>query len=148
MNFFFGLKMEVKTIYKQVPPPGSLLHVTQATLGATPASGRTVVKVRHEDKWLTVCTLNPGFVDQCAFDLAFTGGAEVQFMIEGASSQVHLLGYYEAVEDDGDDVENEDSVGDEEEEDEEEEVEVVEKPRKRAKVQHSGPTSKKHRVSG
>lgn len=31
--------------------------------------------------------------------------------------------------DDGDDVENEDSVGDEEEEDEEEEVEVVEKPR-------------------
>eukprot|EP00667_Euglena_gracilis_P029765 EG_transcript_39903 len=156
MNFFFGLNLEPQKVYNQTPPQGSLLHVTQAALAATPQSGRVILKASVDNgPWYVVGTLNPGVVDQFAFDLMFSAGSSVRFTTEGALSRVHLTGYYEACEDvedpsgaeadheDEDEEEEgeegeeeaeedaEDEEEDDEEEDEEEEEEEVPPPPKK-----------------
>ena len=67
--------------------------------------------------------------------LVCKAGAEVKFATEGAPSEVHLTGFYEALQEDDDflegaeeEAEDEEDEEDEEEEDEEEEEEDEEEP--------------------
>eukprot|EP00668_Euglena_longa_P014255 GGOE01018234.1.p1 GENE.GGOE01018234.1~~GGOE01018234.1.p1 ORF type:complete len:281 (+),score=89.21 GGOE01018234.1:81-923(+) len=157
-NCFFGLEVTGSKQYKQTPPDGVHLHVSQAALppGFT---GRVSLKATIGSKTFCLCTLVAGSVDQAALDLNFSASEEVTFLTEGDDIPVHLTGYYEvsddvAPEDEGEEEEEEEEeemdaersqfIDDEAEEEEDEEVEAeeeeeeeeeeVERPPKKAKV--------------
>eukprot|EP00993_Chasmostoma_nieuportense_P004818 NODE_5466_length_650_cov_27.915870_g5302_i0.p1 GENE.NODE_5466_length_650_cov_27.915870_g5302_i0~~NODE_5466_length_650_cov_27.915870_g5302_i0.p1 ORF type:complete len:180 (-),score=67.09 NODE_5466_length_650_cov_27.915870_g5302_i0:48-587(-) len=137
-NCFFGLQIEADKKYRQTPPEGVHLHLSQAALPLG-AKGRASLKVTINDKTFCLCTLQAGVIDQCALDLNFSSSQEVCFMSEGAAVPIHITGYYEVSEefpeDDEEDIAGWDNEGEEEEEeledfDEEEEEEVAPPPKK------------------
>ena len=94
---FFGLEVQPRKLYKQVPPRNTVLHVSQVSLPASARKGTVSVQVCVEEYWFTVCTLEAGRVDHWKTDLNFSAEHEVQFCVHG-ELPVHLTGFYDMLE--------------------------------------------------
>eukprot|EP00996_Jenningsia_fusiforme_P004977 NODE_5871_length_630_cov_36.800344_g5474_i0.p1 GENE.NODE_5871_length_630_cov_36.800344_g5474_i0~~NODE_5871_length_630_cov_36.800344_g5474_i0.p1 ORF type:complete len:172 (+),score=72.08 NODE_5871_length_630_cov_36.800344_g5474_i0:54-518(+) len=94
MNGFFGIAVEPEKKYKQTPPGGVHLHLSQAALPLS-AKGRVTLNVTIDGSTFCLCTLVGGAVQQWNLDLNFSGSREIVFATEGDPIIVHLTGYYE-----------------------------------------------------
>lgn len=96
---FWGLQVPAKN--KQVSykvPAETVLHLSNASLGAQTQPGRNVLKVHSGAKAMPVSVLTAEKVENATFDLIFPGNKAVTFSVEGKSS-IFLSGYLQPLED-------------------------------------------------
>jgi len=108
---FFGYEIEPNKPYLHVPPEGTVLKLTNAALAHAGEDGkRTQLQCKVDGKAFVVVNFIGGKVEHAIIDLVFEGKQEVQFIVSG-ETPVHLTGYYNLMEDDFDDLNDEELEG-------------------------------------